>query len=587
MPALAWLAVAALVLAPAVFWHGGVLEEETIVFLGNYLDGRTIIEKVFDPHGNDFNTYQARELSYLFDFLDAQWLRAILRSGLVLFIPPSAVLASTLTAVLFLGGSARAFPRLPGSTRALVLLVLLTNYVFLTTMGLFYRATKPMMVPVVLASLSFVWVRLRPGAAAATALRDFAVVFSLGCLTSAFDRQGFFYVVVLTGALGLTWAVRRGTVALALALGAAAASLASVAYNYRIGPWLIEAINGYRPRFNYQRIPVAKLLDPSYYEKAAELLPGYAATLFGGFPTWIFGMIATGAVVGWLRVRRSQPAHVEASRGARWLGPSLLALFLLSQVLMFAAMLTRYPQVYDWADHRIWYFPWPLQAILAFGVLVALDVVWTGLRLGGRRLVEAGLVVLAVANVVQWPRHREVSLHSDWFPKIHDQTRRLETSLRSGAADPGLSGAYREFLHFARDLSPALRSRIEAEVREGPGFYRTEIRDGRVFAWARKGASLDLVIEGAGDYRLAGELWLRSGETVSIARPGAIVARVAGGGEGEGPAPFSVSLTLPPGRTELTFESDRDERDVGGVRDRKAVAFGLFLPVLERAGSTP
>jgi hypothetical protein len=108
-----------------------------------------------------------------------------------------------------------------------------------------------------------------------------------------------------------------------------------------------------------------------------------------------------------------------------------------------------------------------------------------------------------------------------------------------------------------------------------------------VFAWARKGALLDLVVEEAGDYRLAGELWLRSGETVSIARPGAIVARVDRSGEGEGRAPFSVSLALPPGRTELTFESDRDDRDVGGVRDRKAVAFGLFLPVIERARSTP
>jgi hypothetical protein len=576
---LLWLAVAALVLAPAVFWRGGVLEEETIVFLGNYLDGRTVLEKVFDPHGNDFDTYQARELSYFFDFLDAQWLRAILRAGLVLFSPPSAILASILTAVVFLGGAARAFPRLPGSTRALVLLVLLSNYVFLTTMGLCYRATKPMMVPVLLALLSFVWVRLRPGAAAATASRDFAVVFGLACLTSAFDRQGFFYVVVLTGALGLTWAVRRGT--LALALGAAAASLASVAYNYRIGPWLIETVNGYRPRFNYQRIPVAKLLDPSYYEKVAELLPGYAATLFGGFPTWIFAMIATGAAVGWLRVRGLPPPEV-APRSARWLGPSLLALFLLSQVFMFAAMLTRYPQVYDWADHRIWYYPWPLQAILAFGVLVALDAVWARLRLGGRRVVEAGLVVLAVANVVQWPRHREVSLHSDWFPKIHDQTRRLETSLRSGAADSGLYGAYREFLHFARDLSPALQSRIAVDVREGPGLYRTELRDERVFAWARKGAVLYLVVGEAGDYELLGELWLRPQETVTLTRPGAIVARVLHSGEVEGPAPLTLSLTLPPGRTELSFESDRDERDVGGVRDRKAVAFGLFLPVLRK-----
>ncbi|HEY6553895.1 MAG TPA: hypothetical protein VI669_11105, partial [Vicinamibacteria bacterium] len=88
------------------------------------------------------------------------------------------------------------------------------------------------------------------------------------------------------------------------------------------------------------------------------------------------------------------------------------------------------------------------------------------------------------------------------------------------------------------------------------------------------------VVGEAGDHELHGELWLRPRETVTVARPGAIVARVLHSGEVEGPAPFSLSLILPPGRTELTFESDRDERDVGGVRDRKAVAFGLFLPVL-------
>ena len=121
-------------------------------------------------------------------------------------------------------------------------------------------------------------------------------------------------------------------------------------------------------------------------------------------------------------------------------------------------------------------------------------------------------MVLCVANVAQWPRHREISLHSDWFPKIHDQTERLTSSLRAGRADPQLYGAYREFLHFAWDLSPVLASRITVDLREGAGFYRTELRDGRLFAWARQGAALGLVAADAGDYALRGELWLRPGE---------------------------------------------------------------------------
>ena len=150
---------------------------------------------------------------------------------------------------------------------------MLTNYVFLTTMGLFYRATKPLLVPLLLGLLFLVWARLRPDAAASAPPWDFAAVFGLGCAMSALDRQGFFYLVVLTGFLFLFWAVRRGKVA--LLWGGAAATLASALYNYKVGPWLVHAVNGYWPRFNYQRMPIRKLADPGYYVKAAELLPDY------------------------------------------------------------------------------------------------------------------------------------------------------------------------------------------------------------------------------------------------------------------------------------------------------------------------
>ena len=41
-------------------------------------------------------------------------------------------------------------------------------------------------------------------------------------------------------------------------------------------------------------------------------------------------------------------------RGA-WLALAF-AVFLASQVFMFGAMIMRYPQVYDWTDHRLWYY---------------------------------------------------------------------------------------------------------------------------------------------------------------------------------------------------------------------------------------
>src|SRR5262249_37310040 len=154
--------------------------------------------------------------------------------------------------------------------------------------------------------------------------------------------------------------------------------------------------------------------------------------------------------------------------------------------------------------------------LLVFGLLVLLNHLEPRLDVAGQRIVQGALLLLAVANVAQWGRHREISLHSDWFPKVHDQSTRLQASLRGGETAPQGWGAYREFLHFARALSPRLASRITADVREGSGFHRTEMRDGRVFAWARRGAALALIVGGPGDYALNGELWLRPLETVTI-----------------------------------------------------------------------
>ncbi len=577
------IALAALTLAPAVFWRGGVLEEETIVFMNHYLDDRSVLEKVFDPRGIDFDNYQARELSYFVDLLDARVFERLLKAGCVLFIPLSAIAATLLTWAVWARGSARTFGSVPAVTRSLLLLLLFTNYVFVTTMGLFYRAAKPMVVPVLLGLLFYVWRRLgAPASESPSPAWDLGVAFVLGSLMSAFDRQGFFYLVVIGAGLALFWLFHRRGVA--LFVGCVAAAAINVVYNYALGPWLIHAINGYWPRFNVQRTPLRKLVDPLIYVKACELLPGYAATLFGGLPIWLFLLVAAGVAVALWRYLRTAPDAETAARPDTRLAVLLLLLFAASQVFMFGVMVWRYPMVYDFTDHRLWYFPWPFQALLVFGLLVLMTRLLPRLGPRGRALVDGCLVLLAIANVAAWPRDREISLHSQWFPKIHDQTTRLKASLRDGKTDPQIWGAFREFLYFAWDRSPLLASRIGTDVREGGGFHRTELREGRIFAWARRGAVLDLSAGEAGDYMLRGELWLRPGETVTVSRSEVVVGSVSRQAGDEGPESFALALpSLPAGRTELAFGSNLEERDVGGVRYAKAAAFGIIAPQLERS----
>jgi hypothetical protein len=91
---------------PALFWDQGCIEREALTFVRQYTDARPLMNKVFDPHVNDLGTYQARELSYLLDLLDANAypiLASIFGNGFS--IPLSAVTASLLLVVIFLWGA--------------------------------------------------------------------------------------------------------------------------------------------------------------------------------------------------------------------------------------------------------------------------------------------------------------------------------------------------------------------------------------------------------------------------------------------------------------------------------------------------
>jgi len=561
--------------APVLVWRGGVLEEETIVFLRNYWGQHSILEKVFDPHANDFGTYQARELSYFVDFLDAQWLKALLGRGLDFFVPPSALAASALLVIAFGRGVQVALPGLDGLTARLALLVFLTNFVFVSTMGLFYRATKPLLAPVVLALVFLLLRASRDDRAPAPLL---GAIFGIACAMSLLDRQGFFYLAVAATSLVVVFAWRRraGAVALTL-LGATGLGLL---YNYALGPFLVRVINGYWPRFRYQRLALHKVADPQFYLQAGELLLGHAGTLFGGMPAGAVAALATvGLGVGlwwWRRGGRPLPT----------LGLLLALLVGTSQVVMFALMIMRYPQVHDWVDHRLWYYPLPFQVLALFTLLVVLGAVLPALGPRGRATVRIALVVVIAANVASWPRNKAAMTSGPWFSKTYAQSALFRASLREGRPETPLYGAYRDFYHECLDLFPALAARARPQARGGEGFYTSELREGRVFAWARQAARLVLTVQETGTFQVGGTLWLRPSEAVVFSPADGPPVRVESPAATEASVPFSLRLRLQAGKTDLPLRSEQPDREVGSAREPKAAAFGLFLPVTVETVST-
>ena len=62
-----------------LYRDGGELHQESAIFMMNYLDGRPLLATVIDPYNNDLSMYQARELSYFFDYLDAHFVAFLMK----------------------------------------------------------------------------------------------------------------------------------------------------------------------------------------------------------------------------------------------------------------------------------------------------------------------------------------------------------------------------------------------------------------------------------------------------------------------------------------------------------------------------
>ena len=425
------LLIAVAAVAPFWFWRGGVLELEVLHFIDRYLDERSLVRKVFDPYTNDFRTYQAREFSYFIDYIDAHVFQQLMRWDVAVFIPLSAVVATALTIGIFLYATRR-YQKVTAVTLSLLLLVYLTNYIHLVTMGMFYRSTKPLLAPVLMGTAFYLASVFEGGIRRWTPI----AVFGLFCLMSLLDRQGFFYALVGSG-LVLGYAILNRTGWLLVA-GAAAAVCAMTAYDLWIGPWIIERVSGYVPSLAYQEVPKEPLMQGLPYRQSIEILAESLKVLMGS-TSMMLALVAVAAIAGAGLWRAGTTGRMRLTVGV------VLAIVALSQIVMFAVMIVRHPPLFDWIDHRYWYYPLPFQALVLALLAMLLHRAmagWPGWKVA---VVNVALVLAVVGNVAHWTAYRDVQLTSRWFSRVYPQTELLKSSLAAGQPDPKLIPQYRGF----------------------------------------------------------------------------------------------------------------------------------------------
>ena len=133
-------------------WGRGIVDREARAFILNYLADRPLAMILFDPSLNDWGAYQARELSYLIDYVDAHVLAGLHSQGVLLFIPASGALGLGLFMVVYSAGARRLLGLDRVSTAAL-LSWFLSSIVVQASSAIFYRSAKILVAVLLLAYL--------------------------------------------------------------------------------------------------------------------------------------------------------------------------------------------------------------------------------------------------------------------------------------------------------------------------------------------------------------------------------------------------------------------------------------------------
>jgi hypothetical protein len=419
------------------FWGRGVIDQEATTFVINYLADRPFLQAIFDPRLNDWGSFQARELSYVFDRMDARvFARLLADDRALLFVPMSSVLCVPALCLVFVTGARRVL-RLDRTTALLLLSLFLSCIVFQASVPILYRSSKMLLSVAVLAFLFAMMALLKPGRAPIR-LRSAAGLFALGVLMPMCDRQGYAYLLSATVLATVLWARQRwlpsawaeresseprgqpgnpssphrqyGPVALACS----AATFAAVTYNNVVAPYAILRANGYRPDMSYEDIPFERF-DGVLARNTLRMFEGQVSMFFGNLP--FAAACALGAAL-WAAcaLQRTTPAPWGIRRWLTSAGVIVSAGFIAVLIVLIAVMGMRHPPVFTIVDHAFWYYTLSIQALLLFGAALAIS------RLppadSGGTFIHALLIALLVSNVLHYRGQRELLAGSgQWFGK--------------------------------------------------------------------------------------------------------------------------------------------------------------------------
>ena len=427
----AYLLPIGLMINAITFWGHGIIDSEAMEFVLNYLQKRPFFAQIFDPALNDWGAYQARELSYVFDRIDARVFATLLDRHLLLFIPLSGVVGLISVSAIYWWGSRKVLA-LNGVMASMLLSLFLSCIVVQTSTPILYRSSKVLLSVALLAFLFYTFSLLQRDQRDFT---DFTILFFLGLVMPLCDRQGFYYLISATFIVAMLWIITkvrkqsRDRAYLPIVVVNAASTLGTILYNRILAPALIHSLNGYWPNFSYQNLPWSKLLDPGLPAQAFHIFRDQVSFFFGNIPFLVLALLTIFAALAIFWKRR---AAIKIDNVIIIL-VSLLSI--LAIIGLLAAMIARHPELYTIRDHEFWYYTLSVHVVILFGVSA-----WISF-LNPRKsrfdpLLYALIAILIASNIRCYTQQRKtITVGNGWFAGQYEHSRALAQQFATSLPD--------------------------------------------------------------------------------------------------------------------------------------------------------
>ena len=246
------------------YHHGGVLQNELEVRIPFYLADRPLLNKLYDSRIIEEDLYVSRELSYVFDFLDAQFIALSVSLGYPHFISFSFYVFTIAIGMLLWQFCVVELKLKRWIGLGMLLLFWTSPNAFLG--GAYFRSAKPGVALCVVVLYYLVYHAIQ--AQRRNRLYRFptgllATCFGFAMAATLFDHEGVFMVAALLTFVLLWGCVFPSRTILKLGVTFVAVLVLFLLYDYILGPWLTFSLNHYWPDFSFQQIPWGAIFTPS------------------------------------------------------------------------------------------------------------------------------------------------------------------------------------------------------------------------------------------------------------------------------------------------------------------------------------